>query len=73
VRIDLNDLKMVISISLTLRLAVIEENERWGKCHEKYFINLYYIDFFYCNTKIAKNWQELLHRFNTINNSMINI
>jgi len=62
----------MISISVTRRPAVVEEDElrkdekKSWKAMENTSINLYCIDFFYCNKKIAKklakNWQKFLHR-----------
>jgi len=67
---------MMISISVTKNTPVaVEENKlrkekKSWKMMENTLINLYCIDFFYCNKKIAKNRQELLHQ---ININLINI
>jgi len=60
------------------RFAAVEDElqkdgEKVVENNGKYFhsINLYCINFFYCNKKIAKNRQELLHQSN-INQLMLN-
>jgi len=52
------------------RPAAVKENEllidgkKLWKTIKTTSVNLYCIDFFYCNKKVAKNWHELLHRSN---------
>jgi len=77
VRIDLNDLKTVISISMTKNAPDAPQLwnrtncEKMRKNHGKrwkilrlIYIVLYCINFFIIIKKIAKNRQELLHRPN---------
>jgi len=65
VQIDLNDLKMMISISVTKNAPDIcscsYKRGRKDELHKNISINLYYIDFFIVIKKITKNQQELWH------------
>jgi len=69
VQIDLNNVKMVIFISVTKNAPDVPPcscrkrwiAERWEKVVWNISINLYCIDFFYCN----KNLQKISKNFRT--------
>jgi len=70
IRIDITLVNSDFDISDKKRFdrspAVEEDELRKGGKQKILRFNLYCINFFYCNKKIAKNWQKLLHRFNSL-------